>query len=380
MTDPTQAPACVTRTYGFDANDNRLTKATAPAAADGSCTTTGATTTTRAFDTADRPITGAGGTGNYAYDVLGRATTIPASDAPRPGDGNIALGYYDNGLARTITQAGVTTTYTLDALDRRATESVSSGSGSVDTVRHYTDTSDNPTWVTQGATTQRYAELIGSDLALTVDQTGAADLTVANPHGDVVTTVGLPSAGTPAAGIAGWNNYDESGNATSSTADTGVVDYAWLGGKQRAVSGAGLTLMGVRLYNPATGLFTSTDPVPGGNANAYTYPTDPQNSFDLDGKREWDGGSRFGPSPRPIKQHVKKRRTHHRTHHYRHSRRHHHRHHRHHGYSYYGSVRYHGGRGWGVPYKVTYNLTPATTRAPSLGSSTACSSAARDPG
>ena len=32
--DPDTAP-CVTRTYGFDANDNRLNKATAPAAADG---------------------------------------------------------------------------------------------------------------------------------------------------------------------------------------------------------------------------------------------------------------------------------------------------------------------------------------------------------
>jgi RHS repeat-associated protein len=45
------------------------------------------------------------------------------------------------------------------------------------------------------------------------------------------------------------------------------------------VSGAGLTLMGVRLYNPVTGLFTSLDPVEGGNANAHTYPADPINKF-----------------------------------------------------------------------------------------------------
>jgi RHS repeat-associated protein len=145
------------------------------------------------------------------------------------------------------------------------------------------------------STSQRYAELIGSDLALTVDQAGQADLTLANTHGDVVTTVDLPSGSAVAADIDGWNNYDEYGNAGTATADTGIVDYPWLGGKQRAVSGAGLTLMGVRLYNPVTALFSSTDPVPGGNANDYTYPSDPINSFDVDGKRHNDDDPKYTP-------------------------------------------------------------------------------------
>lgn len=243
INDPTATP-CVTRTYGFDTNDNRLTKATAPAAADGSCSTAGANSVTRAFDTADRPITGASGTGSYVYDALGRTSTLPAAGAPQPAGGDVALAYYDNDLARTVTQDGTTTTFGLDALDRRSTETVTGASGSTQTVRHYTDAGDNPTWVTQGTTTQRYAELIGSDLSLTVDQTAAAELTIANPHGDVVTTVTLPSAGAAATGIDGWNNYDEYGNTTDATANTGILDYGWLGAKQRAVSGAGLTLMG----------------------------------------------------------------------------------------------------------------------------------------
>ena len=45
--------------------------------------------------------------------------------------------------------------------------------------------------------------------------------------------------------------------------------------------------MGVHLYNRATGNFTSTDPVPGGNSTAYNYPTDPINQHDLDGKKVW---------------------------------------------------------------------------------------------
>lgn len=42
--------------------------------------------------------------------------------------------------------------------------------------------------------------------------------------------------------------------------------------------------MGARLYNPVSGLFTSTDPVYGGNNTTYLYPTDPLNASDLDGK------------------------------------------------------------------------------------------------
>jgi hypothetical protein len=45
--------------------------------------------------------------------------------------------------------------------------------------------------------------------------------------------------------------------------------------------------MGARLYNPATGRFLSVDPVVEGSANRYLYPTDPINSFDLDGKLWW---------------------------------------------------------------------------------------------
>ncbi|MDM4764389.1 RHS repeat-associated core domain-containing protein [Galbitalea sp. SE-J8] len=46
--------------------------------------------------------------------------------------------------------------------------------------------------------------------------------------------------------------------------------------------------MGARVYNPITGRFTSPDPVPGGNENAYNYPNDPIGDFDVDGNMaEW---------------------------------------------------------------------------------------------
>jgi hypothetical protein len=51
--------------------------------------------------------------------------------------------------------------------------------------------------------------------------------------------------------------------------------------------------MGVRLYNPASGLFTTIDPVPGGGANNYAYPTDPVNKFDLGGQKWWKRAAKW---------------------------------------------------------------------------------------
>ena len=41
--------------------------------------------------------------------------------------------------------------------------------------------------------------------------------------------------------------------------------------------------MGARLYNPKNGNFLSPDPIAGGNATAYTYPSDPVNDSDPSG-------------------------------------------------------------------------------------------------
>jgi RHS repeat-associated protein len=77
-------------------------------------------------------------------------------------------------------------------------------------------------------------------------------------------------------------HYDEYGNALD---DTAAVTYGWLGGRQRSSATlSGYTLMGVRVYDPATGRFLQTDPVVDGSPNHYGYPVDPVNMSDLTGQ------------------------------------------------------------------------------------------------
>ena len=119
----------------------------------------------------------------------------------------------------------------------------------------------------------------GVDAIVTYDPgsgTTSTVLQLLDLHGDVAGTVN--PAGT---GLAATYSYDEFGNPTDANTST----YGWLGGKTRAQAGVGdLTLMGVQLYDPATGRFLQTDPIPGGSANPYDYcGQDPINCYDLMG-------------------------------------------------------------------------------------------------
>jgi hypothetical protein len=316
--DPTTAAPCTTRSYGFDNNGSR-TSLQEVNHADGNCAGTGGTTAKNlayAYDTADRPTTAATGTingatlpaGTYTYDAFGRQNSIPATDTPAyatdPDAEPITLGYYDDDLARTITQTtgggAATTTLQLDSGGRRVKSTTVNGPTTTTLERHYADGSDNPAWTIATdalgqQTITRYGESIGGDLGTTISADGSADLTLANLHGDVVTTVPIAAtaaSGDACTGIDGWSDYTEYGTprAGSSTATTGgAVGYGWLGAKQRSTTQetAGLTLMGDRLFNSVTGRFTALDPEPGGNDTAYTYPNDPINQYDLDGHKSF---------------------------------------------------------------------------------------------
>ncbi len=126
---------------------------------------------------------------------------------------------------------------------------------------------------------------IDGNLAALHHSSGTVTLQLANLHGDIVATAANT---TTATGVTTYAEQTEYGIPRETNA-ANPTRYGWLGAKERSSDALGVMLMGVRLYNPATGRFLSLDPIHGGGANAYAYPTNPVNMFDLDGKA-W-----FGP-------------------------------------------------------------------------------------
>ncbi|MEV5085086.1 RHS repeat-associated core domain-containing protein [Streptomyces sp. NPDC056159] len=270
-TDPDGA--CTRRDYTFDKNTNRTALATSTSDIGEDCTSTGATTTSYSYDSADRLVT----TGTV-YDAFGRTTT-QASGA--------TIGYYTNDLVRQQTSGTSRQTWTLDAADRLAAWTIETNNGGTWTqtgskTNHYGSDGDSPDWTQESSSAiTRNVQGIGGDLDAITSATGDTVLQLTDVHGDVTVQLPLDTTKSPTASA-----YDEYGNPAG---EATAARYGWLGGKQRSsetVTGA--TLMGVRLYDPTTGRFLSVDPVAGGNANAYEYCNgDPLNRYDLDGKSNW---------------------------------------------------------------------------------------------
>ncbi|TCO44517.1 RHS repeat-associated protein [Kribbella antiqua] len=270
---------CTTRTYSFNVAADRLANAEYAPAADGSCqSVTAASTRNWTYDTADR-VTSAG----YAYDALGRTTTVPAVDTGVPAAGAATIGYHANDLVDTITQGGRTTDYTIDVTGERIRSWTDNATGVVEQkTQHYDSDEDKPVWTQEGP--ERFTRYVAGLAGLTAvidSDSGVPEWLVTDLSGDVVATI---HDGDDA--LSTTSEADEYGVSRDPEA-VGKQRYGWLGGEQRAAdSPGGLVLMGVRLYSPVTGRFLQTDPVYGGSCNAYEYTcADPIDTFDLDGKK-----------------------------------------------------------------------------------------------
>ncbi|MFI8967113.1 DNRLRE domain-containing protein, partial [Streptomyces sp. NPDC053493] len=268
--DDTVGDICTSRTYGFDKRTNRTGLTTATGAAGAACPTTGGTTTTYTYDSADRLLAA-----GYVYDAFGRTTNLPGTQ----------IGYYANDLVRQQTTDTQRQTWQLDANQRLRSWTLEDNTDGTWTqtaskANHYDSDGDNPRWITEDTTDgtlTRNVESASGDLAATTSGNGNTVLQLTNIHGDVALQLPLDTNDAPLV-----LDNDEYGNPRTGQPAT---RYNWLGAKQRSSETlTGLVLMGVRLYNPTTGRFLSTDPVYGGGDNRYGYPGDPINQYDLNGQ------------------------------------------------------------------------------------------------
>ncbi|WP_269303266.1 RHS repeat-associated core domain-containing protein [Aeromicrobium sp. HA] len=276
---------CNTRTYGFSVESNRTSLTSYDPGTGGSCQdATAASLTNRSYDSADRSTLS-----GYTYDQLGRSLTVPGADLSTGVD--LTVGYHANDMVRSISTTGETQTYDLDPAGR--VRQITTAVAALDIAQisnHYADKSDSPAWSTfktreDGSTSweeswTRYVAGLGSGLHLTTNDAGVTQAQLGNLDGDVVG--GWDLTGGNAGTLMSYGETTEYGLPQTVKASG---RYGWLGKSQRdtTIALGDLTLMGARLYNPFTGRFLTRDPIAGGNDNAYIYPADPINWFDLTG-------------------------------------------------------------------------------------------------
>lgn len=276
-----------TYAYGFGTEDSSCNGQTGdnPNAGLGgnrtSMTVNGATTT-YCYNTGDQLISSSDQSlTNAQYDSHGNTISLGT------GANQTTFAYDASDRNTAITQGNNSTTYVRDANDNIIARTTSNGTTSTTTKYSFGVAMDSGLHIQE-----EYLSLPG-DISLTIrpDSHSASTSTVSitNLHGDTMAT--LDADGT----ITGTFAYDPFGNLVTSAGELSNLNngqpvnaengssFGWGSNGTEATLALQPIQMGDRVYIPGLGRFLQTDPIPGGNENAYTYPNDPINNADYSG-------------------------------------------------------------------------------------------------
>jgi YD repeat-containing protein len=171
---------CTTRLYAYDEDGNRTSETAREPGSKKECATTGGTTQTHTYDTADRLDEP-----EVTYDAFGNTTMLPAADA---GGSPLISAYYVNDTLASQEQAGETINYKLDPAGR-VREAISSGITASTVTSHYAGPEQSPAWTitSTGNWSRNIADVAGGLAAIQTSNEGTT-LQFANLHGDIIGT------------------------------------------------------------------------------------------------------------------------------------------------------------------------------------------------